>query len=126
MLDRALGREVPYIFDEKPELLDSYQGFVYYPNTVSLGRCTNIGAPCLFGGYEYSPDQINLRTRESISQKYNESLLLMPVLFSQNGYDVTVIDPPYAGYSENSDLSIYNDYPNVPQNNSFVFLLYIL
>ena len=113
MLDRALGSEVPYIFDEKPELLDSYQGFVYYPNTVSLGRCTNIGAPCLFGGYEYSPDQINLRTRESISQKYNESLLLMPVLFSQNGYDVTVIDPPYAGYSENSDLSIYNDYPNV-------------
>ena len=113
MLDRALGTEVPYIFDEKPELLDSYQGFVYYPNTVSLGRCTNIGAPCLFGGYEYSPDQINLRTRESISQKYNESLLLMPVLFSQNGYDVTVIDPPYAGYSENSDLSIYNDYPNV-------------
>ena len=113
MLDRALGREVPYIFDENPELLDRYQGFVYYPNTVSLGRCTNIGAPCLFGGYEYPPDRINLRTRESISQKYNESLLLMPALFSQNGYDVTVIDPPYAGYSEISDLSIYDAFSNV-------------
>ena len=113
MLDRAIGGYVPYIFDEKPELLESYRGFVYYPNTVSLGRCTNIGAPCLFGGYEYSPDRINLRTRESITQKYNESLLLMPALFSQNGYDVTVVDPPYAGYSETPDLSIYDEFSNV-------------
>ncbi len=113
MLDRAIGGYIPYIFDEKPELMDHYQGFVYYPNTVSLGRCTNIGSPCLFGGYDYSPDQINLRTRESIRQKYNEALLMLPALFSQNGFDVTVIDPPYAGYSENPDLSIYDGYENV-------------
>ena len=37
----------------------------------------------------------------------------MPVLFSQNGYDVTVVDPPYAGYSFIPDLSIYDDYSNV-------------
>lgn len=113
MLDRAIGGYIPYIFDEKPELMDHYQGFVYYPNTVSLGRCTNIGAPCLFGGYEYSPDRINQRTRESIRDKYDEALLMMPVLFSQNGFDVTVIDPPYAGYSEDPDLSIYDGYENV-------------
>ena len=113
MLDRAIGGYIPFIFDEKPELMDSYQGFVYYPNTVSLGRCTNIGAPCLFGGYEYSPDQINIRTRESVRDKYDEALLMMPVLFSQNGFDVTVIDPPYAGYSEDPDLSIYDGYPKV-------------
>ncbi|MDO4528590.1 MAG: YidC/Oxa1 family membrane protein insertase, partial [bacterium] len=34
MLDRAIGGYVPYIFDEKPELKESYQGFVYYPNTI--------------------------------------------------------------------------------------------
>ena len=113
MLDRAIGGYIPYIFDEKPELMESYRGFVYYPNTVSLGRCTNIGAPCLFGGYEYSPARINLRTRESIAQKYNEALLLMPALFSQNGFDVTVVDPPYAGYAETSDLSIYDGFSNV-------------
>lgn len=113
MLDRAIGEYIPYIFDEKPELLDSYRGFVYYPNTVSLGRCTNIAAPALFGGYEYSPDHINSRTNEPLVQKYDEALLLMPVLFSQNGYDVTVVDPPYAGYSYIPDLSIYDDYSNV-------------
>ena len=113
MLDRAIGEYIPYIFDEKPELLDSYRGFVYYPNTVSLGRCTNIAAPALFGGYEYSPDHINSRTNEPLVQKYDEALLLMPVLFSQNGYDVTVVDPPYAGYSFIPDLSIYDDYSNV-------------
>lgn len=113
MLDRAIGEYIPYIFDEKPELLDSYRGFVYYPNTVSLGRCTNIAAPALFGGYEYSPDKINQRINEPLVQKYDEALLLMPALFSQNGYDVTVVDPPYAGYSYIPDLSIYDDYSNV-------------
>ena len=49
MLDRAVGSYVPYIFDEKPELKESFKGFVYYPNTVSFGVKTNYGAPALFG-----------------------------------------------------------------------------
>lgn len=37
----------------------------------------------------------------------------MPVLFEQNGYDVTVCDPTYAGYQWIPDLSIYDDYPDI-------------
>lgn len=37
----------------------------------------------------------------------------MPVLFSENGYQVTVCDPPYAGYQWIPDLSIYDDYPQI-------------
>lgn len=113
MLDRAIGQYPPFIFDEKPELLDSFSGFVYYPNTVSFGVCTTIGSPALFGGYEYAPAQINMRSTETIEQKHDEALLLMPILFSQAGFETTVIDPPYAGYRDIPDLSIYNDYDGI-------------
>ena len=37
----------------------------------------------------------------------------MPVLFSENGFNVVVTDPPYAGYTWDSDLSIYDGYDNI-------------
>ena len=113
MLDRAIGSYIPYIFDEKPDLLDSFRGFVYYPNTISFGTHTNFGAPALFGGYEYTPAAINQRPNESLEDKHDQALLLMPVLFSQEGYGVTITDPPYAGYQSPPDLSIYDNYPNI-------------
>jgi hypothetical protein len=111
MLDRALGTEVPYIFNEKPELKEKFDGFTYYPNTISYGGCTLVGAPALFGGYDYTPENINERTSESLESKHNESLKVMPVLFGNNGYNVTVCDPPYAGYQLTPDLSIFSDHP---------------
>ena len=113
MLDRAIGGMTPYIFDEKPELMDSFDGFVYYPNTVSFGGKTNFGSPPLYGGYEYTPYEMNLRSDESLKDKHNEALLLMPVLFDNEGYRVTVCDPPYANYQEIPDLSIYDPYTNI-------------
>ena len=111
MLDRGLGTQVPYIFNEKPELKEKFDGFTYYPNTISYGISTNFGSPALFGGYDYTPDKINERADESLESKHNESLRVMPVLFGDNGYEVTVIDPTYAGYFWIPDLSIYDDHP---------------
>lgn len=113
MLDRAIGAYVPYIFDEIPELKEAYSGFVYYPNTISFGGHTNFGAPGLFGGYEYIPTEMNKRDTERLVDKHNEALKLMPVMFLKEGYDVTVTDPPYAGYQSTPDLSIYDDYPEI-------------
>ena len=112
MLDRAIGTEVPYIFNEKPELIEKFDGFTYYPNTLSYGICTNIGSPALYGGYEYTPERMNERDNESLESKHNEALKVMPVLFGENGYDVTICDPSYAGYQWIPDLSIYDDYPD--------------
>ncbi len=113
MLDRSCGGLVPFIFNEKPELTEQFDGFTYYPNTISYGPCTNIGSPALYGGYEYTPDRINARSDESLESKQNEALKVMPVLFSSMGYTVTVCDPPCAGYTWIPDLSIYDDYPQI-------------
>lgn len=113
MLDRAISGYAPFIFEEKPELLESYDGFVYYPDTLSFGTRTNFGAPGLFGGYEYTPAEMNKRSTEPLVEKHDQALLLMPILFSQQGFDVTICDPPYAGYQEPPDLSIFDDYPEL-------------
>ena len=113
-LDRAISAYIPYIMQEKPELLDVYTGFVYYPNTISFGMFTNYAVPAVYGGYEYTPWEMNLRSDESLKDKHNEALLLMPELFTEQGYKVTIVDPPYAGqYKWVTDLSLYDGYENV-------------
>ncbi len=113
MLDRGLGGFIPYIFNEKPELKQRFSGFTYYPNTLSFGAQTNSAGPALYGGYEYMPQLMNKRDTVLLKDKHDEALKLMPVLFSQEGYDVTVTDPPYAGYSQSPDLSIFDGYPGI-------------
>ncbi len=113
MLDRAINDYFPYALNEKPELKESFDGFTYYPNTISHGLFTVYGTPPLFGGYEYTPKAINERDDVPLVDKQNEALKVMPVLFLNNGYNVTVCDPPYANYREICDLSIYDDYPEI-------------
>ena len=112
MIDRAIGTQVPYILNEKPELMEQFDGFTYYPNTISYGSHTIFGAPALFGGYEYTPERINERSSESLMSKHNEALKVMPAIFGENGYEVTVCNPPFASYEWVPDLSIYDDYPD--------------
>ena len=117
MLDRAMGEYFPYIINENEELIEKYDGFTYYANTVSFGGHTNFGVPALVGGYEYTPVEMNKRDDELLKEKHNEALKVMPVIFDKEGYDVTVCDPPYAGYREIPDLSIYSEYENI---NTFI------
>ena len=113
MLDRAMGTEFPYIINENPDLIEAFDGFTYYSNTVSFGGLTHFGSPSAFGGYEYTPWEMNERKSELLKDKHDEALSVLPVLFYQNGYNVTVCDPPYAGYIITPDLSIYDDYPGI-------------
>jgi len=113
MLDRSIGVYLPYIFNEKPELKEKFSGFTVYTNTISYGANTNSGAPALFGGYEYTPEEINKRDDERLVDKHNEALKVMPALFSGNGYDVTVIDAPFANYNWKTDVSVFDGMPGV-------------
>lgn len=113
MLDRAMGVYMPFLLNEKPELREKLDGFTYYDNVISFGGYTNFCTPSLFGGYEYTPVEMNRRSDEAMVDKHNEALKMLPVLFSENGYKTTVSDPPYAGYEWIPDLSIYGDYPEI-------------
>ncbi|MBR1797885.1 MAG: YidC/Oxa1 family membrane protein insertase [Clostridiales bacterium] len=113
MMDRMMGAYVPFLFNERPDVAMQFDGFTYYPNTVSFGRYTNFGAPALYGGYEYTPERINARSSELLKDKHNEALLILPTIFADNDWNVTVVDPPYANYEWIPDVSIYDDMENV-------------
>ena len=113
MLDRCISGFVPYLFEENPEVAEQFRGFTYYPNTLSFGRNTNVATPSLFAGYDYRPFELDKRSDTGLPEKQNEALKVLPVLFMENGYDVTVCDPPYAGYLWIPDLSIFDDYPAI-------------
>lgn len=113
MLDKSAGFVLPYVMNEDPELVEQFDGFTFYPNTLSFGAYTMSGSPALYGGYEYTPDLINRRSDILLSDKQNEALLVMPVNFDNNGYNVTVCDPTLANYGWVPDHRIYNDYPDI-------------
>jgi YidC/Oxa1 family membrane protein insertase len=118
MLDRAISGFIPEIFSESPDLFEKFSGFTYYPNTVSFNSHTLMGAPPLFGGYEYTPEEINKRPSESLVKKHNEALLLMPRIFLDSGFSVTVTDQPWANYSWIPDVRIYDNYPGIAAYNT--------
>ena len=117
MIDKTNGSYIPYLFNERPDVAEKFDGFTYYPNTVSFGKYTNFGTPSLFGGYDYTPDKINARSEEPLVKKQNEALLTLPLIFSENGWKATVVDPSYANYQWRPDLSIYDEYEGITAYN---------
>ena len=113
MLDRAINGFFPLFLEERPELKEQFSGFNYYPNTISFGAHTIFGAAPIFGGYEYTPKAMNERKDKTLVEKHNEALKVLPVLFLENNYNVTVCDPPFANYEWIPDVSIYDEYPQM-------------
>ena len=71
-----------------------------------------MGAPGLFGGYEYTPFEMNKRDNESLVNKNNEALLMLPRIFNEQlNYSSLITDPSWANYNTFIDISIVNNYP---------------
>ena len=117
MLDRALGGLTGEIFKHNPEFLERMSGFTWYPNTVSFNGHTLLGAPPLFGGYDYSPMNMNKREDVSLEEKHNESLLMMPRIFLENGYNVVTTDPRTDYSSAVSGIGLFENYPEIRTEN---------
>ena len=113
MLDRGINDFFPYLIHEKPELQEQFAGFTYYPNAISYGNCTVTGSVGLYGGYEYIPAESDKRSNETLVKKHNDALRLMPYIFDDNGYDVSVCDPPVPGLHWPYDMTIYSEHPSI-------------
>jgi len=118
MSDQAIGGFVKPIFDEQPVLYDQFDGFTWFPNTLSFAMHTLMGVPPLWGGYEYTPKEMNHRYSVPLVDKHNEALLVLPRILSETGFQVTVTDPSLANYASINDLSIYDQYGNVQAFNT--------
>lgn len=112
-LDRAIDTFVPEIFKEFPDIEKQFSGFTYYPNTLSFSDFTIQGTPAMLGGYEYTQEQINERNEELLRDKHNESILVMPKIFSDAGFETTITDPPWPNYRGGGDLEFFKKYPDI-------------
>lgn len=112
MVDRGINSFFPVIIKEFPEIKNVLEGFVYYPNTLSYSASTDKAVPAMLAGYEYTPEAMNNRPNELLKDKHNEALCLLPTLFSNAGYDVTIIEPPYPDYAIVGGLKIFDNIPN--------------
>ncbi len=118
MLDRAESAYVEQIFDELPQLREMFDGFVYYKNTVSYNGHTLISSPSLFGGYEYTPYEVNSRADLPLLETQTQSLLMLARVFSEDlGYDAFLFDAPWANFSHIPDMRITDDYPKITGGN---------
>ena len=113
MQDRAIPSYFQEFLEERPDLYKLYDGFVFYPNCVSLGNCTMVGTPGIFGGYDYTPYESNLILDRTMRQKRNEAILTMPDLFLKKDFDVTVSNIPYENFLTYPVEDMYKDYPEI-------------
>ena len=113
-VDMAEARFIPYIMEEHPELVDQYDGFTFYPNTISCGGHTIMSAPSIYGGYEYTLEAINARTDKTVEEDTAESLQVLPAAFNNEGFDVTVTDEPRFSWDESyAENPIYDSYEHI-------------
>jgi membrane protein insertase Oxa1/YidC/SpoIIIJ len=113
MADNAANGFVPIIFDDLPELYSQFDGFTLYRNTASYSSHTLMGVPPIYGGYDYTPLEMNRRSGVPLVEKHNEALLTLPLLLVDAGFTVTVTDPPWANYTWIPDISIYNAFNGI-------------
>ena len=81
----------------------------------------------MLGGYEYVQENMNSRSSELLSDKHNESILVMPKIFADAGFEVTVTDPPLPNYRYSGDLENLRKYPeiNVSEVEGIYYDLYV-
>ncbi len=116
MLDKASNHYVTSIFDESKKVSDAFTGFTLYPNTISFNGHTLQGAPGIWGGYEYTPYEMNKKSSETLKDKNNQAILMLPRIFSEEkNYSATITDPSWANYSQTNicDLTFLDEYPKI-------------
>lgn len=112
-IDRAIGPFVEDVFNELPAMKKQYDGFIWYPNTMSFSNSTATGAPPIYGGYEYVQEEMNKRDSILLIEKNREAHLLMPRLFVDGGFVATLADPTWANFKWSGDLTGYDIYPDI-------------
>lgn len=106
MLDRAQSYFIEDMMNEDSELKEAFRGFTSYNNSLSYNGHTLMGAPSLFGGYEYTPQEFNRNKDVTLIEKNNNSQLVLPRIFTEKlNYKATVSDPTWINYKHFWDLS---------------------
>jgi YidC/Oxa1 family membrane protein insertase len=94
-LDGFPAGELNKIYSEKKEILDEYDGFTWYKNTLTTGTGTQASMAALVGGHNYTVEAINNRANKLVREEIQEAYRVFPKAFIPNRWDVTYFNPQY-------------------------------
>ncbi|MEI0748305.1 YidC/Oxa1 family membrane protein insertase [Brachyspira pulli] len=123
LLDRASSHYMYEYINKTPEVQNELNGFVMYTNVLAYSKNTVGSIPSLMGGYEYLPYEISVENKYNLKDKYNEALLVMPKIFSDDGYKVNLFNVTFANLNFGYDSSIFSKYSNInayAENGNFI------
>jgi YidC/Oxa1 family membrane protein insertase len=89
MLDMFQGWYFDKMIEERPELLKTFNGFVYYPNIVAVSNYTISSFPSLIAGPEYTPDILNRDTIADLKHKMTMAGKVFSQAVKNEGYFLT-------------------------------------
>jgi YidC/Oxa1 family membrane protein insertase len=104
MLDRFESAYVNKILSDQKDLSQKLDGFVFYPNCASFNGHTLMGSPGVYGGFDYTPFEMNKRNTITLKEKHNQALALLPKILVKQGFVSTVSDLSWANYSYVADM----------------------
>ena len=109
MLDRAFGGFIPDVFKDEPALRTQFDGFTWYPNTLTTSNNTLGGLPTIFGGYNYNVENLsNYKINIPLKDKRDAAYKLFIDNFSKKDYELLYFAPSFAGGNFSGDCSIFN------------------
>lgn len=103
MLDRFIGSYFQEIMNRFPEIRKEFEGFTWYPNAVSPSPHTIGSVPAIWGGYEYTANNLTLQRKDiPLVNKFDESIRILPANFLKAGMSSVIISPPEELYDKNN------------------------
>jgi hypothetical protein len=96
ILDMFQGWYLRNIMEETPELKDFYDGFTWYPNTVSITNYTASSAPSMLAGFKYTPDILDKDTVHTLSEKVDFANIELANNVKNKGYKLISSSVPYS------------------------------
>ncbi len=116
MLDMFTGDHVGFMRDEYPDIISKYDGFTWYPDTVSEGSATVISLDSIIAGPKIAARNLLQDDGRSLEEKINAETEAFFGWLEQKGYTVKYADseitdfPPDPRYAEQN---LYRQLPDV-------------
>ena len=113
IIDAAQGWFMKDIFNEDPELKELYNGFVWYPNSISTSNFTYASVPAMMCGEDYTIENMNKDESTTILQKVTNSTNHFYDNIKEKGYYFT---GNHLKYAVNKPTQIDNYLPKWNRN----------
>lgn len=97
LLDMVNGGYVQRALEDNPSLATKYNGFTWYPNTLSISTFTTPSKPSLMAGWQYTPENIAKVNGKNLAEKVIKSYDVMLNTFITHNYHIAITGMSYYG-----------------------------